>query len=461
MIKKILFLFLALPAFVLATDGASDGAAEKKLVIVASFPDDMNAVFEQAFEEFKPGVDVEIIKKKTTAGVKYLDEIKDNNHVDLFWVSAPDAFEVLKKKKLLQKYEPKAEGIPRRLSGYPVNDPDGYYSGFAAGGYGIMWNNEYLEKHKLPRPKQWVDLTRPEYFGHIGLSAPSRSGTTHLTIEAILQLKGWEPGWALIKGIAANAKIITAKSTHVPRDVVAGEFGIGIVIDFFGLAEKAKGAPVEFVYPKATVLVPANVGILKNAPEPELAKEFIEFLISPEGQKLLLVPQISRLPIRPEIYNDDLPDFYPRPYSAKELGAHVAFDVLLSKRRYNVVNSLFDVMITYRKDDLAAVMMSLHEAEKKLLSSKKANTNLGSAIARAKDQINQLPINELSASDPRFAEKFKKKRKKAEDVIDGEQGQIEKSWDDQVTENYRQARQIVTAVLSDQDPIELPLNKLY
>jgi len=55
-----------------------------------------------------------------------------------------------------------------------------------------------------------------------------------LTIEAILQLKGWEPGWALIKGMSANAKIITAKSTHVPKGVVDGEFGIGIVIDFFG-----------------------------------------------------------------------------------------------------------------------------------------------------------------------------------------------------------------------------------
>ncbi len=428
---------------------ATEGAVEKKLVIVASFPEDMNAVFEKGFEEFKPGVDVEIIKKKTTAGVKYLEEIRENNHVDLFWVSAPDAFEVLKKKNLLQKYEPKAVGIPRRLSGYPVNDPDGYYSGFAAGGYGIMWNNEYLKKHNLPQPKEWVDLTRPEYFGHIGLSAPSRSGTTHLTMEAILQLKGWEAGWALIKGISANAKIITAKSTHVPKGVVDGEFGIGVVIDFFGLAEKAKGAPVEFVYPKATVLVPANVGILKNAPEPELAKEFIEFLISPEGQKLLLVPQISRLPIRPEIYNDDLPSFYPRPYSAKELGAHVAFDVLLSKRRYNVVNSLFDVMITYRMDDLSSAMLSLHEAEEKLLSSTASNTKLGSAIARAKDYINQLPIDELSASDPRFVEKFKKKRKTAEDVIDGEQGEIEKKWDEFVTENYQKARGIITSALVD------------
>ena len=134
-------------------------------------------------------------------------------------------------------------------------------------------------------------------------------------------------------------------------------------------------------------------------------------MISLEGQKLLLVPQISRLPIRPEIYNDDFPSFYPRPYSAKELCAHVAFDVLLSKRRYNVVNSLFDVMITYRMNDLSAAMFSLHEAEGKLLSSTTSNTKTGSAIARAKDYINQLPIDELSASAPRFVAKFKKKRK--------------------------------------------------
>ena len=51
---------------------------------------------------------LEVQNRNTNAGVKFLEETKANNQVDLFWASAPDAFEVLKGKKLLQSLQ--AEG---------------------------------------------------------------------------------------------------------------------------------------------------------------------------------------------------------------------------------------------------------------------------------------------------------------------------------------------------------------
>ena len=66
-------------------------------MLVASFPIEMNAVFEKGFEELKTGVDVEIIKNKTFDGVKYLKETRENNHADLFQMSLPDTFEILQK----------------------------------------------------------------------------------------------------------------------------------------------------------------------------------------------------------------------------------------------------------------------------------------------------------------------------------------------------------------------------
>ena len=427
-------------------------AAPQRLTIVTSFPKQMSELFKSAFEQSNPGVSVEIVKKKTSAGLKYLQKAGGRG-VDLFWVSAPDAFEVLKKKGLLRQYRPRASGIPRRLSGYPVNDPDGYYSGFAAAGYGIMWNSDYLREHGLPPPAQWMDLTRPEYRGHIALSAPSRSGTTHLTIEAILQLRGWRSGWALIKAMAANAAAITPKSFDVPEGVAAGRFGVGIVIDFYGLAARAGGAPVEFIYPSETVLVPASIAILKQAPHPELAGSFIEFLLSSEGQRLLLDPRIRRLPIRPATYLENhLPANFPRPYSARELGAHVAFDVLKSRRRYNVVNSLFDVMITYRMDELRAAMESVQRAETLLQSRARSSPALAGAAARARDLIYRVPVDELTAGDPRFAAIFTRKRKQASDTITGEQGRLEERWRTFVTDNYRRAKEMVDGAIPNISP---------
>ncbi len=58
-----------------------------------------------------------------------------------------------------------------------------------------MWNTRYLKANKLAAPKEWADLLKREYFGHVAMTSPSRSGTTHLTVETILQGEGWDKGW--------------------------------------------------------------------------------------------------------------------------------------------------------------------------------------------------------------------------------------------------------------------------
>ena len=67
-----------------------------------------------------------------------------------------------------------------------------------------MWNERYVKANKLPEPKEWQDLAKPVYFDHVSIAAPSRSGTTHLTIETILQGEGWDKGWRTIKEMAGN-----------------------------------------------------------------------------------------------------------------------------------------------------------------------------------------------------------------------------------------------------------------
>ena len=87
-------------------------------------------------------------------------------------------------------------------------------------------------------------MADPIYFGHTGMSAPSRSGTTHLTVETLLQGDGFVKGWGKMKSIAANFKTVTARSFGVPDGVNSGDFGVGIVIDFFGLSSIGSGFPV-------------------------------------------------------------------------------------------------------------------------------------------------------------------------------------------------------------------------
>ena len=411
-------------------------ALEEKLVIVTSFPKDLTKQFKSAFAKQHPGIKVEMLKKKTTAGIKYIQETAEKNTTDIFWASAPDAFEVLKGDGLLTQYRPAAEGIPDKIGAYPINDPDGYYSGFAAAGYGIMWNTRYLKAKKIPAPAQWSDLTRAIYHKHVGMSAPSRSGTTHLTVETLLQGDGWDKGWAKWKQIAGNFKTVTERSFGVPDGVNSGAFGIGIVIDFFGLSSKGSGFPVDFVYPKTTTLVPANVGIIKQAPHPQAAKAFIDFLLSDEGQTILLDKKIRRLPINPKIYAQAPADF-PNPFKDSSIGAAVKFDVQLSKARYNLVNSMFDVMITYRLNDLRTATSAIQKAEAALQG--KDNSEASALIEEARTLIAALPISEQQAADPKFTGIFKKKRKKSADKVTGRQAEVEQQWDEIVKANYKKA----------------------
>lgn len=420
-------------------------ALENKLVIVTSYPPDTTTTVKAAFEKKHPGVKVEMLKKKTTAGIKYLQETAGNNKSDMFWASAPDAFEVLKGDGLLQKYKVKVVGIPQKVGAFPINDPEGYYKGFAASGYGIMWNTRYLKAKKLPAPRTWADLAKPVYHGHVGMSAPSRSGTTHLTVETLLQGKGWAKGWAEWKAIAGNFKTVTERSFGVPDGVNSGQFGIGIVIDFFGLSSEASGFPVKFIYPPVTTLVPANIAIVKNAPHPKAAAAFIEFLLSPEGQEVLLDPKIRRLPVNPASYAKAPADF-PNPFQDKSIGAAVKFDLQLSKSRYNVVNSLFDVMVTYRLKDLRAATRAIQSAEAKMGG--KPHAEARKLLAQARALVAKVPIDAAQASQKDFNQIFRKKRKKATTKVTGRQAEVEQGWDAQVKANYARAKALAERAAS-------------
>lgn len=423
---------LALAVFATGTVQADS----QRLVIVTSFPSDLTSVFTDAFEKSHPDIDVEILNKKTSAAIKFIQETREGNSSDLFWASAPDAFEVLKDDGLLMPYQARVEGIPETIGAFPIHDPDGYYTGFAASGYGIMYNERYLAAKELPEPAEWSDLEKPVYFGHVGMSAPSRSGTTHLTVETVLQGEGWAEGWGVLKRMAGNFESVTERSFGVPDGVNSGNFGIGVVIDFFGLSSMGAGFPVNFVYPSTTALVPANIGIIQNAPNQEAAGQFIDFLLSESGQALLLDPKIRRLPVNPSIYEQAPPGF-PNPFEDDQLSAALHFDLDVSKARYNLVNALFDVMITYRLDDLREATEAIYVAEAALAGSPDAEAQ--ALVDEARALISAVPVSEADVADPDFLAAFTSSRKTTEDVTTGRQAEIEAEWDEMTRANYRRA----------------------
>jgi phosphoglycerate transport regulatory protein PgtC len=415
--------------------GAAVGA-QQQITIVTSFPKDLTEVYKRAFEAKNPGVKVEVLNRGTASGISFVREAPAGNKPDIFWASAPDAFEVLAKENLLEKYNGANPKVPAKIGNYPINDPKGYYYGQALAGYGLMWNTRYLKANKLPDPKEWADLVKPVYFGHVSTSSPSRSGTTHLTVETILQGEGWEKGWQQILMIAGNCAAITERSFGVPDGVNNGQYGIGLVIDFFGLSAKASGFPVEFVYPSVTAIVPANIGLIASAKNAELGKKFIAFTLSEEGQQLLLDPKISRLPVLPSTYAKT-PAGYPNPYSGK-IKPKVNFDSELSETRYYVVNAMYDQIITFRHKELVAATKAIHEATAKLAGKKNAQAE--KLLAEARDLAFKPIVSEEKSKDKEFLALFSQSKRDAQRTkqLTG----LEQYWNSTSRKNYTQAAEL-------------------
>ena len=418
---------------------AAPAAIAGTVTVITSFPKELTAAYKAAFEKRNPAIKLEILNKNTVASIAFVRETAEGQRPDVFWASAPDAFEVLKRDRLLAKAPEVANPkVPAKIGSYPINDPEGFYFGQALAGYGIMYNTRYLKANKLEAPKEWTDLLKPQWFGHVAMTSPSRSGTMHLTVETILQGEGWDRGWSQLLQMAGNSAQITERSFGVPDGINNGQFGAGPVIDFFGLAGKYSGFPVDFVYPQMTSIVPANIALVAGAKNTPEGKAFIQFALSQEGQEILLDPKISRLPVLPySAFGAKIPAGYPDP-TAIAKRSKVQFNADLSESRYSLVQSIFDQTITFRLKELQAATRAIHEAEAS--NAAKKNPQAAELIRQARE-LAFTPVVSAQIADQADFQKLFASNKKQVDVAKKITG-LEETWNSRARSNYEKAAEL-------------------
>lgn len=372
--KRVVFGFMGLCLLLL-------GVAQAGTVVVAtSFPKDFTNLYKREFEKNQSQIRVEFITIPSSQILSHLRSRGAGARPDLYWTSATDSFELLVEAGLLEKTESPILSRGR----FSVGDKRsrGLYHNQALSGFGIMWNRRYLAAHHLTPPADWSDLTKPEYSGHIAMSAPSRSGTVHMMIEFMLQTYGWDKGWSLIQQIAANSSLIADRSFNVVDGVNIGRYGIGLTIDFPALVSIYAGFPVGFAYPADVPLLPANIGLLKGSSNRREAIKFMEFTLSKEGQALLLTPNISRLPAVDSVYSAERLSPWLATLRFKANNNPNRYDLGLSRSRYTLVSSFFDQTITLRQKELNAAGRAIHAAE--AMNRSRANSEAEGLIAEAR-----------------------------------------------------------------------------
>ena len=153
----------------------------------------------------------------------------------------------------------------------------------------IMYNTDLVSLEELP--KKMVDLADPKWKDVIG-SANSTNGAMMAQLVIMRNQLGEPATEAFIQGLLENNAQFFGGHTDVRKAVGAGELKLGLVNHYYYHLSKAEGAPVGIIYPDqedgglGLMVNSTNAGIIKGGPNPEMARIFVDFMLSPAGQKI-------------------------------------------------------------------------------------------------------------------------------------------------------------------------------
>jgi iron(III) transport system substrate-binding protein len=183
--------------------------------------------------------------------------------------------------------------------------------GIYSGPLGFGYNPELLAKKKLPVPRTWGDLLKPEYKGEVQVANPASSGTAYTMIATLVQLMGEDKAYDYMKGLHKNIGQYSRSGTGPIKAVARGETAVSISFVHDGPGEKMQGYPVETITPAdGTGAEIGSMSIIKGARNLEAAKKFYEWALTPAAQEMAAAAKQFQLPSNKSAKVDPrVPDF--------------------------------------------------------------------------------------------------------------------------------------------------------
>ncbi|MBI1775762.1 MAG: ABC transporter substrate-binding protein [Proteobacteria bacterium] len=285
---------LALSAFaglLLVAGEAGTRAAEQQVVVNCSFELEWCEALRVKFEA-TTGLKAAIDRKAAGETMAQLRAEKGNPRFDVWHSAGVDSAKIVAEEGLLDSYQsPMLAQLhdwakdAARTSGYtltPIN----------LGAVGFGYNADLLAKKNVPVPKCWADLTNPAFKGEIQMAEPASSATAYVMVTAILQIMGEDKGWAYLKALHPNINQYTRSGAAGIRAAGRGETTLAVAFLSDSVAQAVQGFPVKTVAPcEGSGFEMPGVAIIKNAKNPETARKWVDFVLSPDGQNVSLDQQ--------------------------------------------------------------------------------------------------------------------------------------------------------------------------
>ena len=235
-------LALALPAM----------AQKTTLLVYTALETDQLKAYQEGFNKSNPDIELKWVRDSTGVITAKLLAEKANPQADVVMGVAASSLALLDKNGMLEPYRPlNADAI---MSQYIDKKNPPAWFGMDVWGATICFNTVEAAKKNIPKPETWKDLLKPAYKGQIVMPNPASSGTGFFDVTAWLTLwgdkNGAGDGWKFMDGLHANMAQYTHSGSKPCNMAAAGEYAVGISFEYRANANKAKGAPIDLVFPK-------------------------------------------------------------------------------------------------------------------------------------------------------------------------------------------------------------------
>jgi iron(III) transport system substrate-binding protein len=243
-------------AAVMATLGLASAAAlaqgKTQLLVYTALETDQLKAYQEGFNKVNPDIELKWVRDSTGVITAKLLAEKPNPQADVVMGVAASSLALLDKQGMLVPYAPL--NLDAIMSQYRDKKNPPAWFGMDVWGATLCFNTVEAQKKGIPKPESWKDLLKPAYKGQIVMPNPASSGTGFFDVTAWLTLwgdkNGKGDGWKFMDGLHENIAQYTHSGSKPCNMAAAGEYVIGISFEYRANANKAKGAPIDLVFPK-------------------------------------------------------------------------------------------------------------------------------------------------------------------------------------------------------------------
>jgi iron(III) transport system substrate-binding protein len=258
-------------------------AQAKELVLYCSVGEEWCRAQSEAFTR-ETGINVLMTRKSSGETFAQIKAEEGQPRGDVWWGGTGDPHLQAAQEGLTEEYRSPmlAELQPWALR---QAETSGFRTvGIYAGALGFGYNATMITENA---PACWNDLLDPRYADDIQVANPNSSGTSYTMLATMVQLMGEDEAFEYLAALHANISQYTQSGSAPIRATATGESAIGIVFMHDAVAQAVDGAPVVTVAPcEGTGYEVGSMSIIKGGPNPEAAKIWYDWALSPAAQEI-------------------------------------------------------------------------------------------------------------------------------------------------------------------------------